>query len=327
MSNTIQAAREKFYVEVGARSQFTANSYSTGLRAFSAFIETRGVVDLTPVSRLRIEHAIAFVDSLLGNETLAPKSRDNYALAVSRFYRFLSREGLINLTSSDLERLKDKIKSVRSRSIRIPPTPTQEDVEKFIAAAEAMASDLDKDDQRAALRRLRDIAIIHCLRSSGMRIGELIGITRGALDYTNRRARVIGKGNAERWVYFDSIAWDAIQNYLRTRQDGAQARALADLPLFARHDFGAGDEIVPLQRARIEEIFRQVSDAAGIDNPIHPHSFRHYFATFVLDQTDDLASVQDMLGHKDPRTTRRYAKVKDAKIQQRHREAFDEQED
>jgi integrase/recombinase XerD len=123
-------------------------------------------------------------------------------------------------------------------------------------------------------------------------------------------------------VYFDERAWDAIQEYLKARQDGKLARSMSHLVVFARHDRGAGDKILPLSHQGVEQIFAKLAERAGLDPKPTPHWFRHWFATQVLDKTQDLAALQDMLGHESPVTTRIYAKVSARRLREVHDTAF-----
>jgi site-specific recombinase XerD len=164
--------------------------------------------------------------------------------------------------------------------------------------------------------------MLEALRASGMRVGELVTLKRDDLDHRNHSARVTGKGDKQRIVYFDDQAWNAIQEYLKARNDGARGRALYQLPLFARHDRRASQQTLPLTTDSVRLVFNQLARAAEIEITLTPHSLRHAFATKVLEATGDLAVVQDMLGHASPATTRIYAKVSNKKMRQAHRQAF-----
>ncbi|HEX7587584.1 MAG TPA: tyrosine-type recombinase/integrase, partial [Anaerolineae bacterium] len=172
------------------------------------------------------------------------------------------------------------------------------------------------------LARLRNIAMLQALRASGMRVGELVGLKRDDLDHRLHTARVTGKGNKQRIVYFDDLAWNAIQAYLKARNDGARGRALYQLPLFARHDRRVSNKVVPLTTDTVRMVFNVLARDAGIEIAMTPHSLRHAFATKVLEATGDLAVVQDMLGHSSPVTTRIYAKVSNKKMREAHHSAF-----
>ena len=182
------------------------------------------------------------------------------------------------------------------------------------------------------LIRLRNIAMLETLRCSGMRVSELVSLKRGDLVREGQHAVVTGKGDKQRYVYFDDSAWAAIQTYLRARGDGGRTagRSLGALPLFARHDKGAGRNVLGLTTNAVRHVLEVMiglanaaaDDTLEQDHAITPHSFRHWFATRVLATTGDLAATQDLLGHASPATTRVYARVSAERLRAAHASVF-----
>lgn len=167
--------------------------------------------------------------------------------------------------------------------------------------------------------------MIEALLSSGMRVSELVRLRRSHLLYEFSGAMVrYTKGKKEREVLFSAEAWQAIQSYLRERQDGAQSRALADLPVFARHDRRAGDKTLPLTTRSVQQLLFRLAVRAGILERFHltPHTLRHFFATEFLSKTGDLALTQYALGHSSPNTTRIYAQTKREDYRRAHKDVF-----
>jgi len=184
---------------------------------------------------------------------------------------------------------------------------------------------VDEEDWRAVLRRLRDIAIVHMLRASGMRVGELAQLRRGDVDRQNQAVRILhGKGDKQRLAYLDRRAWTALQSYLAQRDAGVRGKAAAHLPLIARHDKRAGERVLPISTNGIREALDRLAVAAGLEENLTPHQFRHRFATKVLAGTGDLAVTQDLLGHASPQTTRIYAQLDPERLRRAHREVFDD---
>jgi site-specific recombinase XerD len=295
------------------------------LRRFVEFLEhEHQLKDDSPTHTLTVDHVIAFGKSL---QAMAPATVRNYLTAVSQFYRFLFARRLVHVDVAEHERLLQSVKQMRPRFSNLPHVPPDEVVQALIAAAETEESVAQQrqaagDKERAKLRRLRNIALLHALKSSGMRLGEALTLRRRDLDYRARAARVTGKGRKQRIVYFDETAWNAIQEYLHARQDGAQSRALAQNPVFSRHDRGSGKSPKPLSHQRVEQIFAALAARCNLDPAPTPHWFRHWFATRVLERTQDLAALQDMLGHASPVTTRIYAKVSTKRMREVHDAAF-----
>ena len=137
------------------------------------------------------------------------------------------------------------------------------------------------------LRDLRDRAFLLTLADTGLRVHEACKLRRGDLDWNEGRANIIGKGDREAVVRFSRRSLASLRDYLAARQklDGASGRAIPSLPLFARHDKGAGKKVKPITTATGRNIVSQrVQEALGAEavGTITPHSFRHYFVTTVL---------------------------------------------
>jgi len=327
-SITLSQATREFLdqLSVGKRP-FTVQTYGVALRRLSSFLsKSKDLTDESPITQLMVDDAIDFAKTLQG---MAPATIKNYLAAVSQFYRFLFVKRWVIADMSDHERLFSTFKQMRPRASSLPRVPTDEMIDALINVAreetrESKRKQSPGDKERTQLQRLRNIAILLALRSSGMRLGETLSLQRGDLDYRNKAAIVTGKGRKQRVVYFDDSAWKAILEYLQLRQDGKHSRALSHLPVFARHDRRAGDKVLALSRQGVEQIVSKLGDRAKVDPKPTPHWFRHWFATQVLDRTQDLAALQDMLGHESPVTTRIYAKVSSRRLREVHHTAFGE---
>ncbi len=301
----------------------TVKSYQMTLRRFQSFLADRKISLDDSTKKLTVDHVIEFARSL---RNLAPSTVRNYLAAISEYYRYLFARRLLGIDVADHERLFASLKQMRPRSFTLPHLPTDDVIDALIKEVsketESKKTTAKGDVERARLQRQRNIALLLSLRSTGMRLGESLSLLRGNLDYRAKAAVVIGKGRKERIVFFDESAWVAIQAYLKSRQDGGTGRALSQLPLFARHDRRAGGQVLPLTRQRVEQIFTELASKLEIDPKPTPHSFRHWFATRVLERTQDLAALQDMLGHASPVTTRIYAKVSTKRLRQVHDATF-----
>ena len=326
-SASVSEAIQSFLDQLAVGKQpFTVQAYAVSLRRFIRFLaDVQGVPPNMPAKTITVDHAIEFGKSL---QKLAPATIRNYLAALSEFYRFAFANRLILVDAADHQRLFTSLKQMRPRSFSLPHVPPDDVMELLLRTVAAGDQPGERkqnqgDQDRTRLRRRRDLALLCALKSSGMRLGEAIALRRGDLDYRNKSATVTGKGRKQRIVYFDEIAWNAIQTYLQERQDGSRVRATAQLPVFARHDRRSGKDLLPMTRQRVEQIFRTLADRALVDPKPTPHWFRHWFATQVLEQTQDLAALQDMLGHESPVTTRIYAKVSTRRLRAVHDATFD----
>jgi len=143
----------------------------------------------------------------------------------------------------------------------------------------------------------RDRAIMELLYSSGLRLGELVGLDLRAVNAEEGTVRVLGKGSKERVVPVGRFALVAIGNWLVVRGELAHPEATA---LFV------GVRGRAISARSVQTMVRRRATAAGIPQRVHPHLFRHSFATHMLESSGDLRGVQEMLGHADISTTQIY---------------------
>ncbi len=342
---TLAQAIAQFLADPTTGADYTLRTYATGLKRLLAYVASTGApADQAPVTLISLPLALAWIAWLLEDQRVSARTLHTYLAAFSRFVRFLHNRafwdntpaGSPHLHADDVLRLQAELRQVRR--VHRPPTrqvrvPSEEDVAALVRAARAAAAADQADDgaARGDLRRLRDIAILELLRSSGIRVGELVSLRRRDLEAapagqaTPARLRVMGKGRKERWAYADADAWAAMRAYLHARAalDGHAGKSLGGLPLFARHDKGAGASVLPLTTRSVQIVIENLARQAGlVEQGISPHSLRHYFATRVLRVTGNLAIVQDLLDHRSPETTRIYAAVDETQKRQAHAQAF-----
>jgi len=334
----------RFLDRHAARSPHTARTYRTGLARFAEYLAGQGIGPDDSPTLLTRAVAVDFIPWLARQtyrqgkdgpeQALSMRSRQLYVRAVSGFYKQLALEGMIPLSYHDYVALNTemgKATTFKPSPIekRLPPDEVIQAIMDAVQAEPASLAreDLDsRDRHRLNLIWLRDRAIVLCLYSSGMRVGELVSLRRGDLDQSDHGAWVRGKGDRTRFVRFSRGAWAALKTYLRTRHDESVGGTLADKPLVCRHDRGAGDQRrLPLSTLSVERIITHLAREAGVLERFNltPHSFRHYFATRFLRHTGDLALTQDALGHADPGTTRVYAKTSKAQHIRAHETLFD----
>ena len=149
---------------------------------------------------------------------------------------------------------------------------------------------------RYVKRPLRNRAIIELLVASGMRVSELVAVNISDLDYENNEIKVIGKGNKERIVHFNTIAKDKLIEYLDTRKDNNPA-------LFA-NKYGKRISV----RATEQQVKREAK-LAGLRIEATPHTLRHTFATHLIQRGADLVFIAEEMGHESVSTTQKYAKL------------------
>ncbi|HEY3107681.1 MAG TPA: tyrosine-type recombinase/integrase, partial [Chloroflexota bacterium] len=275
----IGLAIERFLadLEVG-RAPATVATYRSVLRRFAEYLDECQPRPTT-VADLSAEHPIGFT-RWVSDHGRAPRSTVQlYATAVTRLYAFLVREEL--RADLPIERIQLRLTQLRGkRAKRLPKVPTDDLVERVLAAARAAPAASSPDGE---LIRLRNIALVETLRGSGMRVSEIVSLRRGDLEREQRRAVVTGKGSKQRLVFFTDPAWRAIWTYLDARGDGATARGLANLPVFARHDRAAGRRPGPLTTQSVRKVVWELARSCQADEAgITPHRFRAWFATHLV---------------------------------------------
>ena len=246
--------------------------------------------------------------------------------AVAGFFEFLVAERLADI---NLARIRLLIrKRSRKPGIRLPQFPQQQ-IDDTINYAINLAYYSGQNGERERLINLRDRAFIVTLADTGLRVHEACNLRRGDLDRNERKAIVKGKGNREAIVRFSQRSLEALNDYLaaRAKLDGSSGRQLASLPLFARHDKGAGKKVKPMTPTTGRNIVDQrVTEAIGPEagKNITPHSFRHYFVTTVLiGSGGNLKLAQSLARHQNIAVTQRYAHLSDNDLDQGYMEIFE----
>jgi integrase len=225
----------------------------------------------------------------------------------------------------NLPRMREIIR-MRNRRIgqRLPQFP-RDDIEKILEYIQAVPASLTEAEQ---LRDFRDKAFLITLADTGLRVHEACNLRRGDIDWNESRAIIIGKGNKQAVIRFSQRSMSAIKEYIKARSklDGVSGRPLSALPLFARHDKGAGKKIKPITpttgRNIVDERIRQAlgDEAKG---RITPHSFRHYFVTTVLRASGNLKLAQELARHANISVTQRYAHISDDELDKGYHDIFE----
>lgn len=305
-----------------ARSDHTYRAYGNGLSLFLEILKDNGIEESDPVSDIP-ENAIAWFAQAL--KPYAPATEQLYLTAATGFYEFLAAE---NLTQPNLPRVRMLIKQrARRPGIRLPQFPRQS-IEEIIEHFNTTPTPLT-DDPRERLRYLRDKAFIVCLADTGLRVHEACALRRGDIDWNEGKAIIIGKGDREAVVRFSSRALNHLKNYINARAelDGSSGRPLPSLPIFARHDRGAGSKVKPITTATGRNIVNDaVKSVLGEDavGTITPHSFRHYFVTTVLmGSGGNLKLAQNLARHRNIQVTQRYAHLSDDELDMGYHEIFE----
>ena len=255
-------------------SVHTVTAYRRDLRALQDWCERNGVDQWDGLDHQHVRRFAAQSHA----RGLQGRSIQRRLAALRTFFGFLLREGALKRNPA-LEVPSPKA------SRRLPQTLDVDQMARLLA--------LKPGDALAA----RDLALMELLYSSGLRLAELTSLRLKDLDLASASVRVLGKGRKERLCPVGSKAIAALRVWLAQR--GALVRSGVDSVFIGRHGGPLGTRAVQLRvaaRAR----------AQGLAQPVHPHLFRHSFATHLLESSRDLRGVQELLGHANISTTQVY---------------------
>ncbi len=255
-------------------SPHTVVNYGRDLAALAAWCDQQGLDEWRQLDQ---GHVRAFAArSHAGG--LSPRSVQRRLSALRSFFRFLQREGATEVNPGA------DVRAPKSRK-RLPRA----------LDADQMAQLLEAPAEGALGRR--DRAIMELLYSSGLRLAELVGLDLPALDLADRTVRVTGKGRKTRIVPVGGKAVEALRAWIKERTGLAKPDELA--VFVGRNGRRLGARSIQLRLA-------QLGVRHGLPAKLHPHLFRHSFATHLLESSQDLRGVQELLGHADISTTQVY---------------------
>jgi site-specific recombinase XerD len=323
MPTILEAAQDYLNTVRLARSENTFRSYRNALGNLFITLEDHDIDPSEEETSILKEDMISWFAHDL--KSYAPASEQMYIVAAKGFIEYLVAEELADLNLSKVQLLIRQ--RTRKPGVRLPQFPF-EDIQKIIEYLENLQIS-NSDDKRDYLRTLRDKAFLITLADTGLRVHEACALRRGDLDWNEGKALVIGKGNRQAVVRFSRRAQRAIKTYTQARGtlDGKSGRPLTSLPLFARHDKGAGDKVKPITpttgRNIVADWVKRILGDEAVGT-ITPHSFRHFFVTRVLVSTNNLKLAQNLARHKNIAVTQRYAHLSDDELDRGYWEVFEE---
>ncbi len=185
----------------------------------------------------------------------------------------------------------------------LPDVLTVEEIDRIISVIDISTA-----------KGIRDSAMLEVLYSCGLRVSELTSLRLGDLFFGEGYIRIVGKGDKERIVPVSSAARDKVQLYMERRKP----RRDSEDTLFLNNRGQA------LTRIMVFTIIRKAALMAGIDKRISPHTFRHSYATHLLEGGASIRQVQELLGHENIMTTEIYTHVDRARLRETIEDKFDD---
>ena len=276
-------------------SKNTIASYTLDITRYVDFLQRHRVHDLDKVTEA---HMSRFMASLRG-EGLSPRSVTRTLSAVKGFHKFLMGDGIVH--TNPTENI-DRPKLPRL----LPDILSQSEVDSILKQPAKRT-----EDKRCLW--VRDKAILETLYATGMRVSEVTALKQANVLRKQGLVRVFGKGSKERIVPIGGSALRWIARYQHEVRPSFLKRGKSQDALFLNVRGTA------MTRMSIWNIVQVYTKGAGIMKDVHPHTFRHSFATHLLEGGADLRAVQEMLGHSDISTTQIYTHIDREYLKEVHR--------
>ncbi len=272
----------------------TVSAYRSDLNLFVRHARKNMDRDLIP-DDLNLNNLRAFIQSLI-DLGFAATSISRYISTLKSYATFLADEDLLAIDPTV------GLEGPRQQKYK-PASLTRAEIESLYAS-------LEHSVNLEAKGSWRNLCMVELLYGLGLRISEAIGLKLDQVKTQDGIVLVQGKGSKQRMVPLGSKVAQTLKNYLHLERDAS--RTTSDTLLLNR--FGK-----PLSRMGAWKIVRAICETAEIKTPVSPHTFRHSFATHLIDAGADLRSVQEMLGHADISTTQIYTHLDAAYLQEVHK--------
>ncbi len=281
---SLRESSANYLAELARRgaSRHTLRNYGADLDQFAAYFEVpaEGAPDIAApeIEAMDLPLLREWLSDLYDQGLAAATIRRKIA-AVRALFKFLLQEGLLN------RNVAARLRQPKGAQ-RLPEVMSAEKTNNLLDAVE------EKPEKE------RDIAILELLYGCGIRVSELVGIDLGDASLNDGWLRVRGKGDKERQVPILERAREAVKRYLPVRNAASSEQALFLNSRGAR----LGDR-------QVRRLVKLYSLLVLGDSTVHPHSFRHAYATHLLSDGADLRAIQELLGHARLSTTQKYTQV------------------
>jgi integrase/recombinase XerD len=276
-------------VEKGA-SRLTIEAYSHDLYRFVNLVQNRGkqeAADVTP------DEIISYLEQVK-KDGLNARSVNRGLAAVRGFFKFLLREKRID--ANPLANI-----GLAKVWARLPDTLSKEEM-NLLLAQPGMKNPA----------AIRDTAMMELMYATGIRVSEIIALTMNSINWQVGYLVVMGKGGKERIVPIGRSAYNCLCEYVNQERSKLIKEQKTNILFLNRSGYG-------LTRQGFWKIVRRYVLRAGLNKKVHPHTFRHSFASHLLEGGADLRSVQIMLGHADIATTQIYTHITRERLKSIHK--------
>ncbi|MCH1576834.1 MAG: site-specific tyrosine recombinase XerD [Flavobacteriales bacterium] len=278
-AGSMRGFRSWLQLERGLSSN-SVEAYLRDVQRLSFFAQNLSKTKFEP-SGFETSHVDAFVAQLF-DEGLSRNSQSRILSGVRNFCKYLLLEGIIE---QDPLELLDSPRPER----KLPDVLGVDEIQSIIEAI-----DLSRKEG------IRNRAILETMYSCGLRVSEVVGLRISCIDEVEGMVKVIGKGNKERIIPIGEVALDTVSRYID------QYRKFVEIEVGYEDTLFLGRRGRELTRQMVFTMLRRTAHEAGIRKQVSPHTFRHSFATHLMESGADIRVVQEMLGHSSVSTTEIY---------------------
>jgi len=266
-------------------------SYKADLNRYINFLfNIESIKNLNSIRQIHIRNFIRY----LNDQNLSSSSINRSFSSIRSYHKFLSGEEKISHNPTQLL-------EPPKQSKKLPKVLSVQEVNEIINSVNLESS-----------MGYRDMAILETLYSAGLRVSELCALEMNNILFDSSMLRILGKGNKERYVPLGSKAIKLIDDYCNYVRSKLVVKKHSDGNVFLSKN---GKQ---LTRMTIFNIMKKWTLISGINKDISPHTFRHSFATHLLEGGADLRAVQEMLGHSDISTTQIYTHLDNEYLKEVH---------
>lgn len=255
------------------------DAYLTDLDKLLQYVESESK-DYKTITYNDLQHFIATLRDL----GIHPRSQARIISGIKSFYRFLLLDDYISLDPTEL------LESPKI-GMKIPEVLSEKEINDILDTI-----DLSKPEGQ------RNRAMLEVLYSCGLRVSELTSLRYSDVYFDEEFIRVEGKGSKQRLVPISGTAIREIRNYLFDRNLVPVKKGFEDILFLSRRG-------TALSRIMVFHVIKQQTELAGIKKNVSPHTFRHSFATHLLEGGANLRAIQEMLGHEEIATTEIYTHI------------------
>lgn len=260
-------------------SSLTISNYKRDIEYFFSFLQDKKITNIKNVKYNDIRNYLIH----LHDHQYSKKTVSRYISSLRTFFKYLYIEGdicnnpMILVSSPKLDK-------------RLPVFLYTNDLEQLLNSP-----NLDN------IYGIRDSLILELLYSTGIRVSELVNIKLKDIHFDEKRIKILGKGNKERYVLYGEICSQKLINYLNNSRETFNIKNSEFLLL--------GKNGTKLTTRFIEKIIKKYQQQANIKVKVTPHTLRHTFATHLLDGGADLKTVQELMGHESLSSTQVYTHI------------------